>query len=139
MSRADKFTQLNKKQELFSDFLNNLDLVPFNHQLAKVTNENSVRQAVKNIVLTNFGERLFQPGIGGNVNKSLFGLADEVTASNLNFDIKNAIKNNEPRANVLSVKVFPSPDKNSFIIDIIFSVINSQTPIALNLVLRRVR
>jgi len=139
MSRADKFTQLNKKQEMFSDFLNNFSVSPFNNQLAKTTNENAVRQSVKNLILTNFGERLFQPNIGGNINRSLFGLADEVTASNLVYDIKQTIKINEPRANLIDIKVFPSPDRNSFIIDIIFSVINSQTPIALNLVLRRAR
>jgi phage baseplate assembly protein W len=90
-------------------------------------------------VLTNFGERLFQPNVGGNVNRALFGLADEVTASNIVYDIKQTIKANESRANLLDVKVYPSPDRNSFIVDVIFSVINSQTPIALNLVLRRAR
>ena len=78
-SRADKFTQTQKKQVLFSDFLDNFDRVPFNNQLAKVTNENSVRQSITNLVLTNYGERLFQPNVGGNVNDSLFEFADAIT------------------------------------------------------------
>jgi len=138
-TRADKFTQLQKKQILFSDFLDNFDRVPFNNQLAKVTNENSVRQSITNLVLTNYNERLFQPNVGGNVNGSLFEFADEITAQNLTYDIKTTIQNFEPRANLLNVVVYPSPDKNSFIVDIIFSIINSTTPVNINLTVSRAR
>ena len=51
-SRADKFTQTQKKQVLFSDFLDNFDRVPFNNQLAKVTNENAVRQSITCLLYT---------------------------------------------------------------------------------------
>ena len=71
-TRADKFTQTQKKQILFSDFLDNFDRVPFNNQLAKVTNENSVRQSITNLVLTNYGERLFQPNVGGAASKTMY-------------------------------------------------------------------
>jgi|APCry1669189567_1035234.scaffolds.fasta_scaffold06496_2 phage baseplate assembly protein W len=138
-SRADKFTQTQKKQVLFSDFLDNFDRVPFNNQLAKVTNENAVRQSITNLVLTNYGERLFQPNVGGNVNDSLFEFADAITAQNLTYDIRTTIQNFEPRANLLNVVVYPSPDKNSFVVNIVFSIINSTTPVNINLTVSRAR
>jgi len=138
-TRADKFTQTQNKQILFSDFLDNFNITPFNNQLAKVTNENSVRQSITNLVLTNYGERLFQPNVGGNVGDSLFEFADSVTAQNLTYDITNTIKDFEPRANVISVVVYPSPDQNTFIVNIVFSIINSTTQIQIQLTVARVR
>ena len=53
--------------------------------------------------------------------------------------IKTAIKNFEPRAEVLDVKVFGNPDQNSVALTIIFSVINKSEPVTLELTLNRVR
>ena len=138
-SRADRFTQVNKKQETFSDFLNNFDKNPATSTLAKIVNEESIKQSLRNLILTNVGERLFQPLVGSNVSRSLFEPADAVTADSLIYYIKNCIKQNEPRVLLNDVFVFPNSDGNSFLVTIVFSVINNTAPISLDLILRRVR
>jgi phage baseplate assembly protein W len=138
-SRADLFTASKKKQEYYSDLPNNMTLHPITGVLTRVTNEDSVRQSLKNLVLTNLGERLFQPTIGGDVRRALFEPNDTVTASNIAFFIKQTIKANEPRATLLNVIVNPRPESYSFDVSIVFSVINNPQPIYLNIVLRRVR
>jgi phage baseplate assembly protein W len=138
VTRADKYTQI-QKQEYFSDFLNNFDSHPINNSLAKVSNENSVKQSIRNLILTNLGERLFQPTIGSNIIHALFEHNDVITAENINSFVKSTINQNEPRATLLSVKVFPNQDYYSFNVNIIFSLINSNVPIQLNVILKRVR
>jgi len=138
-SRADRFTQVNKKQETFSDFLNNFDKNPVTSTLAKIVNEESIKQSLRNLILTNVGERLFQPLVGSNVSRSLFEPADAVTADSLIYYIKNCIKQNEPRVLLNDVFVFANSDGNSFLVTIVFSVINNTAPISLDLILRRVR
>lgn len=138
-SRADKFTQLEKKQELFSDFLTNFDRHPITNALAKTTNEDSIRQSIRNLVMTNIGERLFEPTVGSDVMRSLFEPNDVITAENISYYVKMTISQHEPRANLIDVIVMPSPDENSFFVSVVFSVLNNTTPITLNLILRRVR
>jgi hypothetical protein len=139
LSRADTITQLDKKQELFSDFLDNFDKHPISHGLIKITNEQSIKQSLRNLILTNLGERLFQPNIGSNIHRALFEPNDIVTAENISFYIKNTIQYNEPRVKVLNIEVLPDISRYSFNVNIIFSVINSTTPVTLNLILKRVR
>jgi hypothetical protein len=139
LSRADTITQLDKKQELFSDFLDNFDKHPISHGLIKITNKQSIKQSLRNLILTNLGERLFQPNIGSNIHRALFEPNDIVTAENISFYIKNTIQYNEPRVKVLNIEVLPDISRYSFNVNIIFSVINSTTPVTLNLILKRVR
>ena len=84
--RAD-IVQRTKPVEYFSDFLNNMDVHPVNKSLGRVINEEAVKQSLKNLILTNSGERLFQPTIGSDVYKSLFEPNDIITAENITYHI----------------------------------------------------
>jgi phage baseplate assembly protein W len=138
MARAD-IVQKGKPIEYFSDFLNNMDVHPMNKSLGRVINEESIKQSLKNLIMTNIGERLFQPTIGSNVYKSLFEPNDVITAENITYHITSTIKQNEKRVILLNVIVNPNPDTYSFDVNIIFSLINNPDTINLNLILRRVR
>jgi phage baseplate assembly protein W len=137
-TRADKLTNT-IKQDYFSDFLNDFDSHPINNSLAKVTNENAVKQSIRNLILTNRGERLFQPTIGSDIYRSLFEPNDTVTAENITFFVRSTISQNEPRALLLQVNVYPNPDRNAFTVNVVFSLINSNTPIQISVILKRVR
>jgi phage baseplate assembly protein W len=138
-TRSSYITQTQKSQEFFSDFLDNFDEHPISKGLAKVTNENAVKQSIKNLIFTNLGERLYQPTIGSNVYRTLFEPSDVITAENLANYIKSTLRNNEPRAQVIRINVYSVGDGGQFKVDIIFSLINSFEPITLNFILRRVR
>lgn len=142
MARIDYYTQTTTQPEYFSDFLTSFDKSPLSSDLARTTNENSVKQSLRNIVLTNLGERLFQPTIGGNVNRLLFEPFSGFTADDLKKDIVNTIKQNERRAIISdgSVQVFANQDRNSFTVNIFFYVVNNPSEqVSLQLVLQRVR
>jgi len=97
MARADLYTQTQKKQEYFSDFLTSFDKHPISDDTARVTNENAVSQSIKNLVLTNYGERLYNSEIGSNVYKSLFEPYSQFTADDIIRHISDTIKAKETR------------------------------------------
>jgi phage baseplate assembly protein W len=138
-TRADRYTQLQKVPDLFSDFLSDLSPHPITKDLSRVRNDQSVRQSIKNLILTNYGERPFQPTIGSTVNRSLFELNDDFLADDIESSIRQTVESNEPRASLISVGVRPSQDRNSIAISIVFAVINSMQPQSLDVILRRVR
>ena len=123
----------------FSDFLDSFDSHPVTGQLARVTNESAVKQSLKNLVFTNYGDRLYQPTIGGNIRASLFEPIDQFTTDFLETSIKQTIFNHEPRVSSLDVRVKADPDNNAYGVTIYFTLINSQTLVSTDLVLTRVR
>ena len=142
ISRADFLSAVKRQQEFFSDFLNSFAKTPVGDQLGRTINEQSVSQSLKNLILTNLGERLFQPMIGSNITSTLFDpFQSSVTpTSALEFFISNTIKNNEPRVYLIEVDINESDiDKNSLVATIVYTLINSSDPITLNFVLKRVR
>ena len=70
---ADKYTPLAARRSVtYRDFVETLDVNPDTGDLLVRTDENDVSRSIRNLILTNRGERLFQPNIGSNVNKILF-------------------------------------------------------------------
>jgi hypothetical protein len=139
MSRADTFTPLSGTREIYSDFLVNLDSNPMTGALGKISNEAAVRRSIMNLITTNMGERMFQPNLGSDVYRALFEPLDQIAASSLQRAVKNVITYHEPRANLLSVTVYPGVDRNTMVVNVIFSLINSNKPVSLDVILRRVR
>ena len=124
---------------LYSDFTTNFEKNPLSKDLSRVTNDDAVKQSIKNLVMTNRGERLFQPELGGDVRALLFSNITPQTLLNAQTIIENLINDHEPRANLIGVVVSVGDDNNSLAITIVFNVINIQEPIQLDLVLARVR
>jgi phage baseplate assembly protein W len=137
--RADKFTQIQKIQDMFSDFLDDMSPHPITGDIAKIRNEQSIKQSLRNLILTNYGERLFQPNIGCNILNSLFEINDQVAADDLKYHITQTIINSEPRASLIDVQVFSDYNQNSVSVNIIFSIINTSIPQSVEIILRRVR
>ena len=86
---------------------------------------NAVKNAVKNLILTNHGDRPFRPDIGSNVAKLLFEPADEFTAATLKDEIKLCVERFEPRINEVSVLILNNAERNSYQVTIGFNVIAS--------------
>ena len=150
-TRAESISPKEKQGEVFSDFLNSFAKTPIGEQLGRVTNEKSVNQALRNLIKTNVGERLYQPLIGSDVNASLFENNTEYQINNLQFFIETTIRNNEPRVNLVNVLIESSLDfntsetnvpinENEIIITIVYTLINSNQEITLTIpLLKRVR
>ena len=105
----------------------------------KKTDAAAVKQAVKNLMLTNNFEKPFQPKFGGNLRDMLFDLADDDAEEDIEERVKNAIGVFEPRAQALNVTATATPDRNSIRVTVEFRVINTQETVAVTTVLARLR
>jgi|TARA_Y100000816_G_C25847325_1_gene442672 phage baseplate assembly protein W len=105
----------------------------------KKTSAAAVKQSVKNLLMTNWGEKPFRPVFGGNLNDLLFELADNPTISTLAPRIENVINNEEPRAEVQDIKVYNEADRNSIRCVITFKVVNVQELVTLTTSVSRIR
>tara|TARA_A100001011_G_scaffold400628_1_gene516946 strand:- start:5365 stop:5808 length:444 start_codon:yes stop_codon:yes gene_type:complete len=105
----------------------------------KKTSAAAVKQSVKNLLMTNWGEKPFRPVFGGNLNNLLFELADNPTISSIGARIENVINNYEPRAEVKDVKVYNEADKNALRCVITFKVLNVQELVTLTTTVSRLR
>lgn len=137
--RADKISPINLKNKIYQDFFVSNFFSEDTKDLILLDNEDAVKQSVINILLTNTGERLFNPTIGSEINKLLFENVSNQTTSTLILLIKNAIENFEPRAKILDVVASPRPDENAYAVTIVFSTVNTTQPITLEFLLNRVR
>ena len=103
------------------------------------TNEYAIIGAVRNIVMTNFGERRFTPKFGGDVLSQLFEPLDDMTALNIKQEIITSISNYEPRVKIDVVDVVPNFSNDGFDVTIRFYLLNSIRPITTALFLQRLR
>jgi phage baseplate assembly protein W len=133
---ATVFT-LEKRQ--FRDLDLNFNVHPVRKDVTKHTGEMAVINSVKNLVLTNFYERPFQPNLGSNIRKLLFENLDTITAMAIDREINQTISNHEPRVRVISTTVTPDYDNNGFGVTLNFYIVNVDNPISITFLLERTR
>lgn len=127
------------RNNIYQDPVNNIFPSLDKVDLRLNANEDAVKQSIINILLTNTGERPFQPNFGGDINRLLFENISPQTTTAIQSLIRSAIDNFEPRASIIDVVATPSPDENAYNISIIFSIINKTEPELLEFLLYRVR
>jgi len=123
----------------FKDLDLNFTIHPIKKDINVHKNEYAIINAVKNLILTNHYERLFQPQIGSNIRRLLFENVDSVTGSQIEREITETIDNFEPRARTSKVDVVADPDNNGFKVVLEFFIINNPNPITINFFLERIR
>jgi len=112
---------------------------PLTNDVTPLKNDEAVKRSVKNIVLTNFGEKKFQPVFGGNTTAQLFENFGPFSAGEISDAIKRCIRDNEPRVRKIQVLVNPKMSNNSLLVTIRFTIENSPFPITVSLALERLR
>jgi len=105
----------------------------------KKTDAAAVKQAVKNLLLTNPGEKPFNPYFGGGLNGLLFELANDQSNFLLTEYITSAIENFEPRAKLLSIVPNITPDNNTARVKVVFQIVNTLETVTLETTVIRLR
>ena len=78
--------------------------------------------AVKNSILSQLLERLFQPEFGSNIRALLFEPMNPLTVERIKEAVETAVANHEPRANVLNVNVTLDEENNRYKVSVIFDL-----------------
>lgn len=132
-------TPLSRRTETYSDFFKDMTQSLVNADLARKIDENSVKESIRNLILTNRGERLFQPDVGCDIRQLLFENISTDTIIIAKELIRTTIENYEPRCSIIGIDILASIDSNDVGIIITFNIINREEPVVLTLTLDRVR
>ena len=105
-----------------------------------VTDVQSVKRSIRNLVLLNPYEKPFHPEISSGIRGMLFELMSPFVAAQLTKKVEDVINNFEPRALWVSVRSIPDYDRNAYEVSIEFYVVNTPTELVdLTVMLERLR
>lgn len=124
---------------VYKDFDFKFTAHPVTGKLLMKKNAESVKQALKLLILTNLGEKQYKPEFGSGVKGSLFEPYTKLTEGELRSAIQIAIGNYEPRVELIDIRFGGNPDRNELTVSIIFRPRNSTEKVTLHLNLERVR
>lgn len=115
--------KITKRDSLYSDFSLGFLPHPNTGDISVLRDINSVKQSVKNLIMTSPGERPFDPTLGSGVRALLFEPVSPFTALDLQEAITQVLQNYEPRVRVVSVDVNDDADRNRYSVQIEFQIV----------------
>lgn len=124
---------------LYSDIPLNFRVHPTLYDVRPLKDLDAVRQSVKNLVLSNFTDRPFQPNLGGNITGLLFEPPDIGTAVALREEIKRMLDEHEPRITNIKVSINDNRDANAYEVTIQYLIIIADTDDEVEFYLERLR
>ena len=127
------------RKRRYSDIDLTLKRHPLKNDIILLKDIDAVKNAVKNLVLTNFHERPFSPAIGGNIRALLFENADNFTIVTLKENIKNVLIRYEPRVTDVRVDILDNSNRNQYEVSITFRVRDTNEETNIEFKLKRYR
>lgn len=112
---------------------------PVTGDVSLVLDSRAVINSVRNLLLTNFYERLWQPGLGSNMTALLFEPMTGITATSISREISDVINNFEPRINLNEVNVTSDEINNGYNVSLSFFIGNNVQATQITVFLERVR
>lgn len=140
VAAADKSkVSIVSRKKAHSDLNLKLTRHPIRKDIIPLKDDAAIKNAIKNLLLTNFFERPFQPAKGANLRGLLFEPADAITKYELSSNIRDCIEDFEPRVRVLSVNVADETERNAYRINVQFQIIEFDSNQEVEIVLQRLR
>ena len=104
----------------------NLDFTanPVTGDIDTVKDSVSVKRGIRNVLLTQNGERLFNPEFGSGIRNLLFEPMTDLTAERLEQEVRSAINSWEDRAELIAINVISEPTWLRYRVAVTFRIIN---------------
>ena len=112
---------------------------PMTGDINPIKDIEAIKNSVKNLIMTNFQERPFQPEIGSGVRGLLFELADPITMHDIEMAIGRTIENFEPRVVLQDVTINDDLDNNAYNVSITFQILATEQIGTATIILERLR
>jgi phage baseplate assembly protein W len=127
------------KKKGWSDLNLSLVLHHIRKDIMPLRDDAAIKNAVRNLILTNFYERPFQPEKAAGLRGLLFEPADTITKLELRDAIWNVLEDYEPRIWVRAVDIVDNSDRNHWDITITFKIKEFDTNTEVEIILQRLR
>ena len=112
----------------FKDISGSFESNPISGDLIALKNNNAIARSIRNLILTNRGERPFQPNLGSDVNSYLFMDVNNVNAAVIEESIASCINRYEPRVKLLEINVTAEEENNAYYVDLVYQVSGVDEP-----------
>lgn len=86
----------------------------------------AIKQAVVNLLMTNKGERPFQPQLGSSIREQLFEPLDTATAAVIGESIKNCLTTYEPRIRIRNLELDLDFEENGYTVNLEFVIVGRE-------------
>ena len=108
------------RRSLYSDIDNAFSIHPIYNDILPITDIDSIKQSLKNLLLTNQYDRCFQPNINSDITALLFEQVDIFSEIELQSKIESVIDRYEPRISKYKVEVSDDSQHNAYRVSIKF-------------------
>lgn len=116
-----------------------LKIHPIRKDIIPLKDDNAIKNAVKNLLISNFFERPFAGDKGANLRGLLFEPADAITRISIKENIKKVIKKYEPRVQVRQIIVNELADQNAYKVLVFMRIKEFDTTQSVEIILRRLK
>lgn len=127
------------RQETYKDLDFSFKQNPNTNDVGIKKDNAAVIQSCLNILRTNHGERPFDYNFGANLRAYLFENMTNTTAANMATNIQVALKNYEPRIEVLNVNIRATASENEVFITVTGRVKSTNEVIDISTTIERLR
>tara|TARA_B100000579_G_scaffold101742_1_gene80954 strand:- start:2250 stop:2663 length:414 start_codon:yes stop_codon:yes gene_type:complete len=121
----------------FKDLAISFNSNPSTGDFGVVKNENAIKQSVRNLICTMYGERPFQDEIGSRVRELLFEPWDPFSVDSMKGEIYNCLQRLEPRIEVNSIELRDDSDINSIQVAIDYTIVGQEVQQSVDFLLER--
>ena len=101
---------------------------PVTKDLPVLLNERAIVRSVRNLVETIPTERFFNPLIGTDIRDSLFENFTPTTVTVIEDQVRESIRNFEPRVGEIDIEVEAKPDDNELQVKVLFDIQGLEVP-----------
>ena len=129
----------NRTSRTFKDLDLDFGLNSVTKDVNKLTDAESIKRSVRNLINTNNYERPFHPEIGSGIRGLLFEPSTELTTHFMQQKIAEILNQYEPRIILTGVKVRADDNRNAYNCTISFLIVGSQEPVEVDTFLERLR
>ncbi len=119
---------IKRTSRAFKDISLSFSPHPVTKDLPVLLNERAIVRSVRNLVETIPTERFFNSLLGTDIRGSLFENFSASTATVIEDQITETIRNFEPRVGELAVEVEARIDRNELEVKVIFDIIGLEVP-----------
>ena len=119
---------IQRTSRAFKDISLSFSPHPVTKDLPVLLNERAITRSVRNLVETIPTERFFNSLLGTDIRDSLFENFTNTTVTVIEDQIRETIRNFEPRVGEIGVEVEARPDQNELEVKVLFDIIGLDAP-----------
>ena len=120
---------IQRRSRAFKDISLSFQPHPVTKDLPVISNERAITRSVRNLVETIPTERVFNSVLGTDIRDSLFENFERSTVMIIEDQIRNTIRNFEPRVGNIGVEIDALPDQNTFQVKVLFEIVGLDAPV----------